>query len=91
MNVLFLQSGSTLQVRSLNIAKRCSLGILLFITVFESRNWDVCDNILVLLHRLLEIYDWLQGTARYSVSPCPLIALSGILKLLLFIYLYIRI
>ena len=72
MNVLFLQS--TLQVRSLNITTRCSSGILLFITVFESRNWDVCDNILVLLHRLLEIYDCL--VTRYSEVQCsqPLFA-----------------
>ena len=50
--------------RSLNIAKRCSSGILLFISVFESRNWDVCDDILVLLNRLLEIYDCF--VTRYS-------------------------
>ena len=67
-----------------NIAKRCSSGILLFITVFESRNWDVCDNILVLLHRLLEIYDCLvtRYSEVYSVSPCPSVALPGILELL---------
>ena len=28
---------------------------------------------------------WSQGIARYSVSPCSSIALSGILELLLFI------
>ena len=50
--------------RLLNIAKRCSSGILLFITIFESRNWDICNNILVLLHRLLEIYDCL--VTRYG-------------------------
>ena len=50
--------------RSLNIAKRCSSGILVFISVFESRNWDVCDDILVLLHILLEIYDCF--VTRYS-------------------------
>ena len=60
LQLMLLTDNLEIADRSLNIAKGCCSRILLFITVFECRNWDVCDNILVLLHRLLEIYDWIE-------------------------------
>jgi hypothetical protein len=61
---LLLTDNLEIADRLLNTAQRCSSGILLFIRVFESRNWDVSVDILALLHRLLEIYDNL--VIRYS-------------------------